>query len=127
MSVITGRTKTGRFIICLIVFLISKVNHRFPFPKSSISYSNNLANLMRENLLFEKTKCQNGQIDQLSGQNKVVGVPGRQVISISHGLMKVVYVMGVLLEKVPLVWLIMVIADDITKNLTCQRRGLLVL
>lgn len=35
---------------------------------------------MRENLLFEKTKCQNGQIDQLSGQkNKVVGVPERQV------------------------------------------------
>lgn len=41
--------------------------------------------------------------------------------------MKVVCVMGVLLEKVPSVWLIMVVADDITKNLTCQRRDLLVL
>lgn len=47
-------------------------------------------------------------------------------VSISYGLMKVVCVMGVLLEKVPSVWL-MVIADNITKNLTCQRRGLLVL
>lgn len=48
-------------------------------------------------------------------------------VSILHGLMKVVCVMGVLLEKVPSVWLIMVIADDIIKNLTCQRRDLLVL